>query len=199
MTRGFHKLHIFALISLLLSVTLLAGCNSVKTQQTQPSNTSGNNTSSVSSTPSNNDTGTSTQPSQSVKLTLYFPNNDGSALVPVERTVQISNQEVINTMLKELSSPPSGLESPLPKGTILRSADVKNGIATLNFSKEFKQNFSGGSDAEMMTIYGIVDTLTSLSNVQSVQFLLEGQKQDVILGGLDTSGPLTRNNSLIKK
>ncbi|WP_088187784.1 GerMN domain-containing protein [Desulfosporosinus sp. FKA] len=199
MTKGIHKVHSFMFIALLLIVTVLAGCNSAKTQQTQSSSDNQTTATTTPSSPSASEPEGSATQAKTVKLTLYFPNADGSALVPAQRTVEVSNQEVIKAMFKELSSPPSGSETPLPKGTILRSAVVQNGIATLNLSSQFRKNFGGGSDAELMTIYSIVDSITNLPGVQSVQFLLEGQKQDAILGGLDTSVPLKSNQSLIRK
>ncbi|KLU65900.1 sporulation and spore germination [Desulfosporosinus acididurans] len=200
MTKGIHKVHSFMLIALLLIVTVLAGCNSAKTQQTQSSSDNQTTTTPLTpSSPSTSEPESSATQAETVKLTLYFPNADGSALVPAQRTVEVSNQEIIKAMFKELSSPPSGLEPPLPKGTILRSAVVKDGVATLSLSSQFRTNFGGGSDAELMTIYSIVDSITNLPGVQSVQFLLEGQKQDAILGSLDTSVPLKSNPSLIRK
>jgi germination protein M len=184
---------------LLIITTLLGGCNTAKTQQIQSSNNPPADTTNTTAAPSSSESTPNSSAPQTIKITLYFPNADASGLVPVERTVQVSNQEVIKAMFNELSSPPSGLEKPLPKGTILRSATVKDGVATLDLSSEFQKNFGGGSSAEMMTMYSIVNTITTLSNVQSVQFLLEGKKLDGILGNLDTSSPLTRNDSLIRK
>ncbi|MCO5385636.1 MAG: GerMN domain-containing protein [Desulfosporosinus sp.] len=92
------------------------------------------------------------------------------------------------------------MEKPLPSGTTLLEATVStDGIATINLSKEFQKNFGGGSSGEQMTMYSIVNTLTTLSNVHSVQFLLDGVKHDGILGHLDTRDPIKRNESLIIK
>ena len=132
----------------------------------------------------------------SVKLTLYYPNSDGSGLVSTDRSIVVADQEVIKAMFTELATPPTGLEKPLPKGTVLKSASVKDGVATIDLSSEFKKNFAGGSAGEEMTIYSIVNTLTTLSNIQSVQFLLDGEKQDGILGQLDTSAPIKPKDNL---
>ncbi len=134
-----------------------------------------------------------------VKLTLYFPNQDASLLTPVVRSASVPEKEVIKAIFRELDSPPPGIAKPLPKGTTLLGATVKDGIATLNLSKEFQKNFSGGTNAEQIVLFSIVNSLTTLSNVQSVQFLLEGQKQDALLGHMDTSVPLKRNETIIKK
>ena len=112
----------------------------------------------------------------------------------------MKNKEIIKAMFKELETPPSGLEKPLPKGTTLLSATVSaDGVANLDLSSEFQKNFGGGSASEQMTMYSIVNTLTTLPNVKSVQFLLNGKKEDGILESLETSKPLKRNESLIIK
>jgi len=174
----------------------LTGCNSAKTQAVKSSDNT--TTPAPATTPPAVSNLPDTTP-HSIKLTLYFPNSNASGLIPTDRTVVVTDQEVIKAMFTELATPPTGMEKPLPKGTILNSASVKDGVATIDLSSEFKKNFGGGSAGEQMTIYSIVNTLTTLTNVQSVQFLLDGKKLDGILGELDTSTPLKRNDSLILK
>lgn len=184
---------VFTVFCLILAGTLLGGCTSAKTQgDKQPqTNTQNPPASSSENTPSESS-------SKPVKLTLYFPNSDATGLVATERTVEVKNEEVIQAIFRELAVPPAGLEKPLPAGTTLLSASVNgNGLATINLSTEFQKNFGGGSAGEQMTIYSIVNTLTSLPNIKSVQFLLNGAKHDGILGHLDTLDPLERNESLI--
>jgi germination protein M len=198
----FNRKHrIIQIMSIFLVLSLLiVGCGTSKTSN--PSNSS-NSSSTLSS-----DSPTSTEPNtenktpaanSSIKVTLYFPTSDAIGLVPIEREVNVTNQEVIQAIFKEFSLPPAGLVAPLPKDTELLDAKVKDGVATLNLSKNFKNNFQGGATGEQMVLYSIVNTLTSLSNVKSVEFLLEGKQTVAILGGLDTSTPLKRNESLIVK
>lgn len=180
------------LTCLLLAGAFLTGCNTAKTQAIKPSDSL--------TTPAPPAKETSEPTPQSVKLTLYFPNSDATGLISTERAVEVKNQEVIKAMFIELATPPSGLEKPLPSGTKLLAATVSaDGIATINLSTEFRRNFGGGSAGEQMTMYSIVNTLTTLPNVHSVQFLLDGAKHDGILGHLDTSDPIKRNESLIIK
>lgn len=190
--RSFNTL-VFTFVALLFAGLFLTGCT--KTQAVTPSN---NTPAPESTAPTQPAATTPTQPApNSVKLTLYFPNSDATGLVATDRTVTLNDDEVIKAMFNELATPPSGLEKPLPQGTNLLSASVNSdGVATINLSKEFQKNFSGGSASEQMTIYSIVNTLTTLSNVHSVQFLLEGKKLDGILGNLATDTPLKPNESL---
>ena len=65
----------------------------------------------------------------------------------------------------------------IPAGTRLLGASVKNGIATLNFSEEFE--FNGiSADSYRAQLMQIVYTATEFSTVDSVQFLIEGQRKD---------------------
>jgi len=189
---------ILTLVSVLLICTFLTGCNSAKTTTAKASDTT---TAPVTATtpPSPPVSNLPDNTPHSVKVTLYFPNADASGLIPTDRTVVVADQEIIKAMFSELASPPPGIQNPLPKGTTLLSASVKDDVATIDLSTEFRKNFGGGSTGEQMTMYSIVDTLTTLPDVHSVQFLLDGKKLDGILGNLDTSTPLKRDDSLIIK
>lgn len=193
--RSFNLL-VLSIVSLLLAGLFLSGCTKTPTVKTMD-----NTPSQETTTPSLPTTVTpSQQTSHSVKLTLYFPKSDATGVIATDRTVVLNDEELIKTIFKELETPPSGLEKPLPQGTNLISASVDtDGVASINLSKEFHNNFKGGSASEQLTIYCIVNSLTALPNVHSVQFLLEGKKLDGILGNLATDTPLKRNESLIVK
>ena len=201
MSRHTSKTLFLTIVTMLLVGIFLTGCTSAKTTTVKSSGetTSATETTPTPAAPTPSASVTPSDSTQkSVKLTLYFPNADGTGVIATDRTVVVKDQEIIKTMFKELETPPSGLEKPLPKGTALLSATVSaDGVATIDLSTDFKKNFGGGSTGEQMTMYSIVNTLTTLSNVKSVQFLLDGKKQDGILGNLDTSTPLKRNESLI--
>ncbi|MDR3585386.1 MAG: GerMN domain-containing protein [Desulfosporosinus sp.] len=198
MLKNTFKTLVFAIVSLLLIGTFLTGCNSAKPQAVKPSDSATSPDTPTTPTSPTVSNLPDTTP-HSVKLTLYFPNSDASGLIPTDRTVVVADQEVIKAMFVELATPPPGMQKPLPKGTTLLSASVKDNVATIDLSTEFRTNFGGGSAGEQMTMYSIINTLTTLPNVHSVQFLLDGKKLDGILGNLDTSVPLKRNDSLIIK
>jgi len=190
------KTLLLTIVAMLLVGIPLTGCNLTKTTALKSPGDTTTKSPETAPTPSQGTPSDTTQ--HSMKLTLYFPNADASGLIATDRTVVVKDQEVIKTMFKELATPPPGLEKPLPLGTTLLSATVSaDGVATIDLSTDFQKNFGGGSDGEQMTMYSIVNTLTTLPNIQSVQFLLDGKKHDGILGNLDTSRPLKRNESLI--
>lgn len=185
---------IFSIV--LSTVLIIAGCGKTTTSV---------NSSPTNSTPSTSGEAPATTPSGTgasttdhlVKLTLYFPTPDADGLASVERSINIQDQAVIKAIFQELQNPPTGLDKVIPQGTKLLDASVKDGVATLNLSKEFQKNFSGGSTGEQMILYSIIDSITTLPNVQAVQFLLEGKTEEAILGHLDTTKPLKRNEKII--
>lgn len=191
----YRKLASVITILLLLSF-LVAGCGKSKVTSVNPNTPS---TPPASETGSQN-TGSVIQ-TTTLDVTLYFPTADAEGLVPVARkiTVTDTNLELIPAIFKEFSAPPAGLVAPLPKSTKLLDAKIDGGIATINLSKDFKANFEGGATGEEMVIYSITNTLTSLPDVKSVKFLLEGELKVAILGALDTSTPVEPNESLIVK
>lgn len=191
-------------VSLVYSILLIlslftAGCGTPKTAANPTTNPPSTATTPPSTSGTNADNTKPATPTTSVKVTVYFPTTDATGLVPVDRTVTVTNQDVIPALFKEFSNPPSGLVAPLPKGTELLGAKIKDGVATINLSKNFRNNFEGGATGEEMILYSIVNSLTSLPDVQSVEFLLEGEQTVAILGSLDTSTPVKRNESLILK
>ena len=190
MNKQSLKSLVFSIVCVLLTGIFLMGCNSK--QVDKPSDN-------TPSPPPQVET-PSTPNSQPVKLTLYYPNAEATGLIATSRTVEVTDQEIIKAIFNELAVPPSGLEKPLPQGTSLLGATVSaDGIATINLSQEFHTNFNGGSAGEQMTLYSIVNSLTALPNVDSVQFLIAGDNHHGILGHIDTSGPLKPDEGLILK
>ena len=69
-----------------------------------------------------------------------------------------------------------GLSKTIPDGTKVNKAEMKGDILYLDLSKEFIENHSGGEDKESTTIYSIVNTMTSLTEVDSVKILINGEE-----------------------
>lgn len=105
---------------------------------------------------------------------LYFPSSSGRMLVPVTRTVY-SNADV-NTAMLELAKgpkPDSGLTAPLPKGCGIRDVQLKNGVVTVDFSKEFLDAAQGEQGTQ--TIRAIYFTAMQFPGVKKVQITVEGK------------------------
>lgn len=99
-------------------------------------------------------------------------------------------------LLKELVEKRPEGDTTFPKGLKVNKVTVKDKVATVDFSKEFRTR--RGDQDTLLMLYAIVDTLTELPEIQSVRFTSAGKKVTV-LGGQDLDSPLKRNKSYIAK
>jgi spore germination protein GerM len=85
----------------------------------------------------------------------------------------------------------SGASTSIPAGTSLLGLRIAGGVAEVDLSGEFT---SGGGSLSMLTrVAQVVYTLTGFPTVDSVRFLIDGEKVDSIGGeGVIVDRPLTR-------
>ena len=110
--------------------------------------------------------------SQAVQL--YFPSASGRMLVPVTRTV--FSPADMTTAILELAKGPkrdSGLEAPLPGQCGVKSVSVKNGVATIDFTKEFAA-LAQSSDGGRQAVNAILFTASQFPGVKQVSILVDG-------------------------
>lgn len=136
----------------------------------------------------------------SIPATLYFPDKGLSCLVGEEREVSLVDNSVEKTIVLELVKGPHSdeLMSTIPVETKVLSVETKDGICFVNLSAEFITKHSQGTTAEAFTIYSIVNSLTEIAGVDSVQFLVEGKKAEVIRHMLLDS-PYKRSEEYIRR
>ena len=89
-------------------------------------------------------------------------------------------------------------ENLFPAGTKVLRLSVKDGLATVDFSKEIK-NLGEGSYSEIMLAASLANTLTEFPEISKVQLLVEGRKVVTLNGHLDFSDPFVRDESMIMK
>ena len=128
------------------------------------------------------------------KLVLYFSNAEASELVSEERTVAKTDNAPEMVVLEELFKGPqkSGSMNTLPARSEVLVVEVREGVAFVDLSQSTVDNHSGGSAADLMSVSSIVYSLTELSGIDEVQFLLEGKVVDSLFGHVDTSKPISR-------
>ncbi|MCR5613853.1 GerMN domain-containing protein [Treponema sp.] len=142
------------------------------------------------------------EPVQKTKVNLCFVyvDSDGKVVRKIApREIEKSNAPLTNTIRSLLDGPTQkdkNCMTLIPEGTRLLGASVKNGIATLNFSQEFE--FGGiNADSYRAQLMQIVYTATEFSTVDSVQFLIEGQRKEY-MGSEELQiwigSPYSRNN-----
>ena len=192
---------------LILSLTILltlVGCKNQETSK-QPQE---NQTKIADSTDKNEQNDGTSKPDISAepketkeKVTLYFGDKEAMYLVPEEREVVVGNKKLEEVVIAELIQGPRKADTfqTVPKEAELISVEVVDGIAYVNFNQEFQTKHWGGSAGEAMTLYSITNSLAKLPDIEQVQFLLEGKKQEAILGHADTTEPISPNWSMIKE
>lgn len=133
-----------------------------------------------------------------VRVTLYFADDQAQFLTAEEREVIVNGKSLPEVVVEELiKGSQTGLGQTIPLGTRLLSLEVDNGVAMVNFSREFKENHWGGSAAETMTVYSIVNSLARLDGIERVQFLLEGEIQEELLGHMYYGEPIEPDWKLV--
>lgn len=111
------------------------------------------------------------------QMTLYFPDESSRLMVPVTRAVYGDND--INTAVLELAkgAKDDKLSGVLPQDCGLIGVTVKDGIATINFTKEFIK-VAENSDGGRAALKALVLTCTQFKGVKSVELQVEGDKYD---------------------
>ena len=77
--------------------------------------------------------------------------------------------------LNELLSPPSGLISPLPEGTVINSLKIQEGLAILDMTIN-SNRIHGGAEFEQFSIMAVLKTLFSINGIKGVKILLSGEE-----------------------
>jgi len=133
-----------------------------------------------------------------IKARLYYVADDGVRLQPVERDVPYGEgtadqaRQIIEVQIAPVSDP---LVSAVPASTRLRALFItERGEAYVDLSREVSAMHPGGALDELLTVYTIVDALTTnLPAVTAVQVLVEGKEVDTLAGHVDIRRPLAKN------
>jgi germination protein M len=133
-------------------------------------------------------------------ITLFFRDNN-LGLVKEKRSIEInSNEQLEKRVIEELIKGPKTKElySTIPKETKLNGIEIIGSKAIVDLSEEFITKHSGGSEAEYLTVYSVVDTLTELLNINKVEFLIDGEKRK-LFNHMELYGTFQRDESVMKK
>ncbi|HEX2953774.1 MAG TPA: GerMN domain-containing protein [Bacillota bacterium] len=133
-----------------------------------------------------------------VSLTIYYPNQkyieSGDESLPkfLPKKVTVVDRTV-SSAIAELQKAPADLEMApvIRKGLKILDTRVEKGIAYVNFSGT---NLYGGSLEEMIIIQSVVRTLTGVQGVQKVQFLVDGEVRETLMGHIETTDPIGVND-----
>ena len=132
-------------------------------------------------------------------FTVYFPDKDWRYLIPETRDATLSNNdtEAAFVLRKLIEGPENNqLEKVCSEGTELLGISVIDGLCTVNLSAGFLDGMDGTAYRSFLTVYAIVNTLTGLDDIGSVQFLVEGEPVPQY-GPLPMESPISRYTECI--
>ncbi|HXY41194.1 MAG TPA: GerMN domain-containing protein [Vicinamibacteria bacterium] len=137
-----------------------------------------------------------------ISVRLYFEAPDREGLLPEEREVAFSPDlaQQIRVVVGELAKgSTTGLVSTLPAGTRVLDVFVHaGGVAYVDLSGEAASGLPGGSRAETLTVYSVVDTVVgNFPSTTRVQLLVDDRKLPSLGGHLDLSRPLAADPTVL--
>jgi spore germination protein GerM len=137
-------------------------------------------------------------------MTLFFSEEEGEYLVGEKRQLLKRGgveEEAREAVLELIKGPKGKLIPTLPAHTRLLALQIdQSGVAKVDFDQTLSKEHPGGSSAEMLTIYSIVNSLTlNFPQIKRVQILINGEKVESIAGHISLKQPLSSNLSMIKK
>ena len=137
--------------------------------------------------------------SQKAQVRIYFPKSDENALGSEYHTISYDdeNSPERGILYAMLGGPISAnLKRAFPSGTIVLSVYTQDGVCSVSLSGITPDDESHTPEEAKLAVYSIVNSLTSLSGIKSVQILIDG-KQIPTLWGFGIYSPLTKNDSII--
>ena len=140
---------------------------------------------------------------RNLTLTLYYADPYSEKLagekrtIPARKTLKQSIESAIDEFIK---GPKGDYVNTIPAGTVLKDMRIDpEGTVWVNFSSHLSKSHPGGSSAEIMTVYAIVNTiLLNFQEVTKVRILIEGKSVDTLAGHIDCSEPFVADRSFIK-
>lgn len=139
---------------------------------------------------------------------IYFTDKNSDLLLMVRRSMEqestwSAKQRVLEILRGPLSSDTASAWPVIPTGITpddILSVQTYDDTVFVNLSQNFKEACTGlSSKNEMLLVYSIVNTLTSMDGINKVQFLIEAEQTDTLSGTLNIADPFLKNYDIIKQ
>jgi spore germination protein GerM len=137
-------------------------------------------------------------------VTLFFLNDDDDFLHRETRPIAVgptADAEAEQALAELIKGSEKGLLSPLPPQTKVRQVFIgKDGVATVDLSREVAEKFSYGSTMELAAVYAVVNTLAfNFKSVKKVVILVEGAEKETLGGHVDLTRAFLPDYSLVAR
>jgi germination protein M len=139
---------------------------------------------------------------------LYFEDKNSDLLLEVSRSMEQAKIWNAKERLLELVKGPLEGEDDNAVPIMLQgitdkdilSVDIYGDTAYVNLSQGFKNACVDLTPkSEMLLVYSIVNTITSMDGISKLQFLIEGRQTETLAGNICLSNPFIRNYGIIKQ
>jgi hypothetical protein len=143
-----------------------------------------------------------TYQAEKISVDLYYADPERDGLKGERRDISpvSSLSEMISQTLRELMRGPRGnLINAIPENTQLQDVRIDDdGVVWVDFSSHLSSAHPGGSSAEIITVYSIVNTiLLNFKEVKKVRIIIDGATVDTLAGHIDCSQPFVADGGLI--
>jgi len=135
--------------------------------------------------------------------TLDFPALSEGKIVPESRSItwaQTDTDRVRQVVLALAEGSHQGYGRVFPASTTVRAVFLAaDGTAYVDLPSEITSDFEPGIQSETLSIYCVVNSITTnIPSVKKVQFLLQGQQAETLDGHADLTAAFTQNLTRIK-
>ncbi|HHW03254.1 MAG TPA: GerMN domain-containing protein [Thermoanaerobacterales bacterium] len=142
-------------------------------------------------------------------LTVYFADRDKKYIVPVSfkssklqvktdqkgEIIPPTPEEKAKAAVEQLIEGPvsiKNLNGIFPREVKVKDFYIKDGIAYVDVSKDLILSFSKDDKYEKIAVESVVQTLTSIDEIDKVRFLIDGKEIPFITGHTNISSPIPR-------
>lgn len=137
-------------------------------------------------------------------VTLFFLDDNDDFLHRETRQVAVgptADDEAEQTLAELIKGSEKGLLSPLPPQTKVRQVFIgKDGVATVDLSRDVADKFAYGSTMELAAVYAVVNTLAfNFKAVKKVVILVEGAEKETLGGHVDLTRAFLPDYSLVAR
>jgi spore germination protein GerM len=137
-------------------------------------------------------------------VTLFFAAEDDDLLHKETREIlagPTEADEAERALAELVRGSEAGFLSPLPPQTRVRQVFIaKDGLATVDLSRDVAEGFAYGSTSELAAVYAVVDTLVyNFKSVKKVVLTVEGAERETLGGHVDLTRAFFPDYGLVAK
>ncbi len=137
------------------------------------------------------------------EVILYFSSVDGQTLVAETRDVVECQQDedcLRDTVRALIAGSQGEFAAILPAQVVLNDVSVEGSLVNVDFSQELISAHPGGTQSELLTIYGLADTLAvNFPHLRQMRVLVDGAPIATLKGHVDLRQPINPDFSLVEE